>query len=1852
MGTGKQVIPKSILLLSLFLLSLFAVSVQPPTQSSLTVDEIESTSGGARHLYTFADGSSEAIALYQSGTPARNIQVSMPRGAEVTGAEVTISGASATGWNSITDTSRSDWTEGTPISIDTRGESVTLSMKDSGNWFEPHDAESIPASASAWYDNATYSIRQPHTTNVSETRFSSQLSLASGTTATYNGAAFVYRNMIFASTWDSNTLKNTVKVLYTNNGTQMTTGPNNQALRPDLDIGTCTIPTLPGSWQTYGWRDWAITDDERAFGILSAYRGQNAVQYHRIIEWDIRHPLAWKCISSYDVSSGGYGDYTAISYDRTRDSIWVNHGVRKSVMQYEFDGNGGFERNSTDFYTYFMSSGQVRGMSVHGDLFWFRTYQTWNSDNLECFAITGDLGSVLTKQTGTTSISANGYGVHYDGQRLNTLDHYSWTQGQRYREYGSGIPYLITAQPGTATWVSESIEVEDEVVAANMEVSWTTSAAGDRVEYWISADGGTHWVPVTNNETVHFDYPGTELKWKVQLVGTTAVSWWVSIDYASEYETVGEWESPTLSTGTQVGRMRATWTADEPTGTTAAVMVSNDDGQNWVFAENDVEIDWGTSVGNKLIYKIALNTSTTSVTPSMDELTLHYEEGYPSAVRIDIGDDGTDEYTGTGGLQDPIVVNGQPLIDAINDEIPQNGEGTVNITFTIRAASPGRVRLSDLDITYRYQTRVIDTTIDGGMLVPDGTNRILVTQIAIGDDASLLQQVDLTLQSSHGGDPLLRWQAGDSCTEEHDVDGIVQFDTGNCTSVTNAGDIVSIRMPIQAEWGWNDESSTEVNISVSDDLGLAVNNYETENLNLRVENDIQLLDLTAVDESGRELLPYDWMRGGTNLTFSGKIAFEGTTLSPQAGQFNIELVGQNLGQNGQPLAGSVEEVFMLEANPAHGQYYMTFETPVQSSQGGMLFQISAVSMPNGSSYVNPNFNTMRIVLDGNSPLVMDASPDDGIEVHAGTQSISITVEDSVDPPTEITLHYWVEAQDDLNYNLIPDADEYQTEILRSPEHLPGGLNIFNGIIDDSSNGHGEKVSFYVSGEDQQQNVLARGGGPVCPDVPTPCGIGSVIIPDWDADLVTYSIREEFSPHIETVNSTILGHDDESPLHPGTEYIARLLIGDGNGWQDIQSVHLSLIEDFDDERASIWANFTHPDEGHTMYLESGSTAVAVSNLYSSSSTEPTNSSILYLDIRFQLTWWFPEEFDTNGDTTFVPIVKVIDWPCDLNTDVPCHEDSGGLGYDEWSLDNDLRFDLVPGHFTATDLATGRNLYRPSEDPELIAAGQVVRIGGRILFSEDSTPAPEGAFDIVVGDLERSWSAVPREGGDFTLDILVPNVRSGGLDMYASLENLPGLADDTTEQQPRIQLVVDGTPPEIRSIGPDGDVRLSDIHQLPVSLHVSDEHGFDTDRPTEIHWRIRAGTSEISRGNQPFQQGTPIGADWSWEGLMDLTDSGSIELLPGYMVDVWITGSDEAGNPYLAENNTEHTPLVQWRLVRIGPEIDLRGEHTTISWNNPSPVGGDVAQLSVQGINNNQHAGDITFILIEEISTDLWVEVSDVETIVSIDSMANWSATLVLPTNVVEESEIHRYQLVARDRHIDIDWVTIEPLEVKPHTARDGEALSQQINDSKGLFVLYIIAVASLCFGVAMLALYRRERQSQIDDETDLLEQADTVEITGSTIAPPPGFENPPPPTNMAPPLGFENPPPPTNMAPPPGFENPPPPTNMDSLVAIEATAPAPEINVPLDFSNSVFSNIINTHGIHDGAAFLSFASHYDADANGYLRQSELKQAAIDFVAGGHNLSGVLTGSSVFSDEQLLAGGWTQEQINIARESGQI
>ena len=55
-----------------------------------------------------------------------------------------------------------------------------------------------------------------------------------------------------------------------------------------------------------------------------------------------------------------------------------------------------------------------------------------------------------------------------------------------------GISYPTTPAPGTTTWIGETIVTEDDVLAVMCKPLVSTSQ-GDRVDYWVSADNGTHW---------------------------------------------------------------------------------------------------------------------------------------------------------------------------------------------------------------------------------------------------------------------------------------------------------------------------------------------------------------------------------------------------------------------------------------------------------------------------------------------------------------------------------------------------------------------------------------------------------------------------------------------------------------------------------------------------------------------------------------------------------------------------------------------------------------------------------------------------------------------------------------------------------------------------------------------------------------------------------------------------------------------------------------------------------------------------------------------------------------------------------------------------------------------------------------------------------------------------------------------------------------------------------------------------------------------------------------------------------------------------------------------------------------
>lgn len=1715
-------------------------------------------SGVSRHIYSLHDGSSEYVALYQGANPDAGAMIALPKGALVTDVSMTLSGASATGWSQTVTDDRDEWMEGTSSATDSRSGDLSLAFSNRSTIFFPHGYDEIADSASdAWLDNGSYAIRQPHTSNSTENRFSQQsLKTSSSLMKQGQGAILKHHDWLFMSTWSSSSFHNIVHRLYPNNATKESV--------ITLDQGQCTLPNLHSSsyYGSYGFRDWTITDDERMFAILSGYRyhyqSSAPTQYHRVLEMDISRDDTWKCIDSYDVSPQ-YSDYTAIAYDRDTEDVWIVHNAQRRIVPYTFGElpNGQYTRGQ-GMFDYSSSAGsswqcgktgqQVRGLEVNQSTFFMRCQKGTSSqdkDQLEAWTISGSSTS-LVPQSGTRLLSALGYGLQFDGSRFVTVDcgYSTWSSATLYyREYGTGWQYKTTPAPGTTTWYGPVTESGDLIRSVNMQTYWSAASIGDRVDYWVSADNGTHWESVESNSTIHFDYPGNELVWKAQLIGSTAVSWWVDVEYSTEYALSGSWTSPPHSTGTKVGKVRPNWVADVPSGTTFEVKVSNDNGTTWLEAINNQEVSFpSTGAGDKIRYAVILKTTDATLSPLVDSITMEYEEGYPDRPKLDIGNDLIWDWESILFLNESAVVasdnsivnvdvKAQPtLVQAFNSLIPQNGDGDVLIPIAVKAATSGRVKISNIDIAYKMQTRAIDASLEGGLLSPDGVYRNLQVRIAPGDDVDRVTGSLIALNNSYGENPAFDWQRGDTCSVVSDAGGIVQFDVANCTSTIDSNGMVSIRMPVTVNWTWDDESKMQALISIEDDLGQAVANWETEDLDIIVENDIQLDGLRVYEETGRELYSQDWVRGGFNLSFTGGINFQNSQLSPLAGQFSLRILGQNVTYDGDPIGEPI--LLAQEQNPAFGEYNITFQSPIQSEPGGMIFYVEAIQMQNGSVYANPGYNTIRLVLDGNSPLVLSSTPNDGSERHAGPpapggQAVSIVIQDSVDPPNQVTLNYWIGCKasealgcSDYNFDGLPNLDEYEMKTLTSPDTRAGGLNIFEGLIDDSMLQHGQHVSYFVTGKDAQDNEIAMGGGPVCPDSNIACGyVPGEEIPDWDNDLGTYRIRVEFEPELDLDNSTILGHDDQSPLHPGIPYTAQVVLSDRNGWQDIQYIQLALGGNFDDDETSVFISLTRGADGEPIaVMESGSANIAVSNLYSSVDLDETDNNIIKILARFQLTWTFPESFDTNGISMILPKILVTDLPCNEGEENPCFEATAGLGNDAWSLDNDFRFDTMEGHIRAVELRDGTNHYNSDFQETLIGAGQALRVNGRVLFSEDETPAPPGAFDVIFGDYDNTWKTSTRGDGEFSLDLLIPSVPSGHLDLRLELDDLPGLAMDETSTLQRVRLAVDSSRPTIAAISLDETMSGSNLSigacgDLLVMLETIDDHGFDLGEPAVLHYRVRAGEAEISRGSVPLPDTTPFGDQFFWTGNLDLTDAGSTTLLPSYMVDVWVSGSDSAGNPFNTLGNTLLQPIASWPLALLGPSIDLNAATSSFSWDDPSPITQQSVGLDFE-VRNLGGKGDVAFILQRAVEGGFWEDASRVDLVATAGAVVAGK----LPTVAnVEAGENIEFRLLVLVDEVEMDRKTLDPLLVKGETIRDGEALALQAKQGTFSIVLYLIALLSLSLAMWLLVMNRRIREGELEggasDQTsevlDELNHSKALPEIDGNLPPPPGLMIPPP-----------------------------------------------------------------------------------------------------------------------------------------------
>ena len=204
-----------------------------------------------------------------------------------------------------------------------------------------------------------------------------------------------------------------------------------------------------------------------------------------------------------------------------------------------------------------------------------------------------------------------------------------------------------------------------------------------------------------------------------------------------------------------------------------------------------------------------------------------------------------------------------------------------------------------------------------------------------------------------------------------------------------------------------------------------------------------------------------------------------------------------------------------------------------------------------------------------------------------------------------------------------------------------------------------------------------------------------------------------------------------------------------------------------------------------------------------------------------------------------------------------------------------------------------------------------------------------------------------------------------------------------------------------------------------------------------------------------------------------------LLPSYTIDVWITGSDESGNPYNSEGNTIIEPLASWPLALTGPDVSLRDADTSWEWSNPTPAPNEVVSLNIK-TKNLGASGTVTFVLQRLVSGDDWATLSSSTIEISSGKKAQIRLDATADGSVGETLE-HRILLL--DSGVEKERISISPLLVKEEVERDGTALANQVADSQLSVIMYLIALGSMSYAVWTMVQMRRIRRGEEVDESD-------------------------------------------------------------------------------------------------------------------------------------------------------------------------
>ncbi len=1430
----------------------------------------------------FTDGTSEwGKTFYLSGSPGvgQTPGITMPIGAHVIDADFNIKG----GPTAIT------WTNATK-DVDFGGAGTGTRSWTMGGHYGYRMAVEVAN------DDVTLE-RTPSVMNTDMTR-SSHVNTAA-TTATHNTTGgFLANGDLGVRGYESQgatislpqggTWTNSGPVIPTANGyfvTKSTTGLSSITYHNTTGLSTNAVTFAQGNCSSNpltvfnGVYDMDLDTDGTVWSI--------SYTYSYIFHWAITD-TTWTCLSMNSTTST-IGRPHGISVDKDSNDLYV-----LTYTSGFYDVNKVSKQSpAVSLKTHSVGSkfsGTVAGLAVQYPRILISTYYWGSGSYLYPFTITGLITSVGKE----TMHQPSHYGLTHTMDGWLAYASASTSTAYSYRAYhlGSGMPYEWRPTYSTAT-VAESnlINAGAPVHSLTVDQVSTFEPTGTSIDLEMSNDGGGTWYKVNEGITLNFGATSSALHWRAWLNGTaqrTPLLMEVEISVVAKYAnrgSISNYQYSWSGTGFPIAVV-ANYNATIPSGTSIQTIISDntDCSRNLGTIQSGQAYDLTTYTYSTLRICFVLQSDPSgSLTPTLHSFSIGRYPDAPSRVGIDIGGDGSKEWTSTSMLYGNTTASSSTLVAALNAAIPSTGSGTVHIPIDISTDTDGTVRLTSFSIEYRMSTVNLDILLPEDRVFHAREEPYTVTtRHVIGETAGGIDEAELSFVANPSMDaPVISWSQINGFSEVMDTKSWITLDPGDSQTSVEDG-ILSISWAFRVNFAFPEQNGVSFSVTCTDDTDVSPSVLGAGITNVTVNHSYGVSSVTVMDKDGpiqsNDLPSNSWVKAGETLYFRGRVTFLNSEDAPYDDYFGVEVA-----RNGIP--------DWKDPTNANGEYLIPVDMPVLDMPDGVTFEVRTYNDLDATWVLPVGPSQQRIYyIDGTEPSVITAWPREGAYIDGRIdQAISYLIEDSIGDPTSMVLEYWVEGEHDANRNGIPDYNEFVNKTVTNT--TVAQTKVFETTIDTSRNPNNARVVHRMRGTDLAGNELTS-------------VTDTTYITRQDSNAVISGLEWKQCVILNPITRSecdITGwehHGDQGVIFTGLEEHISVDIVDANGLRDFEEI--TLIFDMEGPNPLIdaqeigFSGLNRTFWSNSRYIDLLRTSEYV--VSSNSSGLP----LITVDFRFRITW---------------------DWPDEMMSDLGLRirelgdRDPPVIAFEEHSftVENDLSFDPTMHRILdATPPRTGL-----LHDGDSIRSDDRVMVDGRIVYQNSHIAPPTGlGIRVAVFDGEQDWlDASPDPDGGFSVEIpLAASTTLQGANVRAlisRIDGVPGIGQDLTGAAvaTTVRFHVDHTPPMIMyrtSPPPVLDVAtISELADVPVRI-TGHESAPIENMESIIHWVMLDGYYVTCSGSSPATE-TQTDAEIEWNGIIDLTTCGEKVIKPENLVGIWVTGHDFAGNPISDTGNSQTSPI---------------------------------------------------------------------------------------------------------------------------------------------------------------------------------------------------------------------------------------------------------------------------------------------------------------------------------------------------------